>query len=147
MSDDLVIEIYLPEVKPVSTNSAYIPITTKKVDKRGRNIAVKTASEGLKKYHKQMNEILKYYDKNVIKQINTLMRDINYELHVSYDVFIPKRYYPRSDASNYLKATEDGVANFFEKDDRYNKSAYIEKFEAEGKDWSVLLRFIFKRVL
>ncbi len=146
--EDEVIEIYIPEIKPISVNSAYIPITTKKVDKRGRNIAVKTASPQLREYHKAIEEHLKFEKKSKISKINKLMQDDSFELHISFDVYIPKRYYNCSDASNYMKATEDAIVNFFNFDDRHNKSAKIEKYISEDvKKWAINLRFIFKKCL
>jgi len=145
-NDDIIIEIEIPTIKPISTNSAYIPITTKNCDKRGRAKAVKTASPQLREYHTAIKEHLKFEKKSKINRINELMRDREYELHIAFDVFIPSGYYDRSDASNYMKSTEDAVVKFFDFDDRHNKSATIEKFLSDKKTWGIVLRFVFRKV-
>lgn len=129
-------EILLVGVKPVSTNDMYMPVATR--GKGGKYYGRIVATSKLREFKAEIKKALD----EVIKDKEPLDPKKFYKLYI--EVSFPRREFmtesfdlKNCDASNTIKALEDGIYEALQVNDTQNMEVLVKKFYNEDETYVI----------
>ena len=127
----MMLEFAIHGIHPVSTNDMYLPRPC-----RGGKHAYLTSSSQLKKFHKEVEDLLQdLITDEQVEQLTEELSDRRKVIELSVVFLLGKSGFFGQDTSNIIKALEDSIVNRIHIDDKRNCRIILEKrLSDDGED-------------